>query len=910
VTEQLTSAADLRAYAVEELLRDGSSIHIRAIQPEDKAKLYEHFKRLSPQSIYYRFLGPKKELTEEELTRFTNLDFVNHVGLVATLKKGDREEFIGVGRYIRGGDPKRAEVAFAVLDEYQGRGIGTLLLTHLARIARANGISEFEADVLGENNRMLEVFAKSGFKVRRSSRSGVIHLWISTSETPQSIEAVETRERIAAARSVARLLRPKSVAVIGASRNESKIGGALVANLVRHGFRGPIYPINPNAQEIQGLKCYRSIGEVPGEVDLALIAVPAEAVERVIVECGKVGVKGVVVLTAGFAEVSAEGAEAERRIASLARASGMRLVGPNCMGIINTDQEIRLNATFAPVQPLPGNIGMFTQSGALGIAILDYARAHQLGFSTFISAGNRADLSNNDLLAYWMDDPQTSVVALYLESVGNPRKFARLAPEVARRKPVVAVKSGRSAAGSRAASSHSAALANLDVAVDALFEQAGVIRTDTLEGLFDAVSMLSSQPIPPGPKIGVVTNAGGPGILLADACEAHGLVLPTLSEPTLEALRAFLPPRSGLANPIDMTASASAEDYERAIALVGNDPEVDALVVLYVPPMVTNPEQIAVGIAAGAGKVPSEKPVITVFLSTAGAPEALSSGPRGRLPVYNFPEGAALALASAWRYACWRKRPRGQIMSLSRFAREVVRAVVERVLKDASEPVWVEARDLATILRAAGIACVEAEQTLPEEAPEVARRLGYPLVAKAIAPGLVHKSDVGGVIMGLVCEQDVAQAVKTLQERMAAIGKPLTGVLLQRQIDQGIEALVGVTTDPTFGPLVVCGLGGVFVELLKDVSFRLHPVSDIDAAEMITHLRSAPLLDGYRGTPAADRQALVAVIQRVSALIDVVPEMTEMDLNPVKVLPSGKGAIVIDGRMRLKPPLLEVPLDL
>jgi acetyl coenzyme A synthetase (ADP forming)-like protein len=892
---------DPSVYATDELLRDGSSIHIRAIRPQDKPKLRQHFDRLSPESVYFRFLGYKKELTEQELARFTELDFVRHVGLVATLRRGAQEDFIGVGRYVRGDNPSRAEVAFAVLDEYQGRGIGTLLLTHLARIARASGITEFEADVLGENNRMLEVFGKSGFRVHRSSKAGVIHISISTVPTKQSLEASESREWLAAAQSMTRVLRPRSVAVVGASRETSKIGGALLANIRRGGFKGAVYPINPATAEVQGLKSYPSVSAVGKPIDLAVIALPAEAVEKAVDECARAGTQAVVVISAGFAEVSQAGREAERRLTELVRASGMRMVGPNCMGVINTDPAVSLNATFAPTEPLAGNIGMFTQSGALGIAILDYARRLGLGFSTFVSAGNRADVSNNDLLAYWKDDARTGVVVLYLESVGNPRKFARIARAVARQKPIVAVKSGRSAAGTRAASSHSAALANLDVAVEALFAQAGVIRTSTLEEMFDVVAMLSSQPTLRGPRVGVVTNAGGPGILLADACEAHGLTLPPLADQTLEQLRSFLPPRAGFSNPIDMTASASAQDYERAIATVGADPAIDALVAIYIPPMVTRPEQTAVGIANGAGKVPADKPVLTVFLSAAQAPASLGAGPRGRLPCYAFPENAAMALAAAYRFGRWRERPEGKSLSLEPFARDVVRAVIDRVMKDSTQPRWLEPRDLATVLRAAGIEAATAEQTSVADAPLVADQLGYPLVAKAIAPGLIHKSDVGGVIMGLRSAEEVAHATATLAERMRAIGKTLDAVLLQREISGGIEALVGVTTDPTFGPLVVCGLGGVSVEVLKDASFRLHPVTDVDGEEMISGLRAARLLDGYRGAPPADRKALLSVILKVSALVEAVPEMSELDLNPVKVLAPGQGAVVVDGRMRLEP---------
>ncbi len=893
--------ADIAHYSAEEVLRDGGSIHVRALRPDDRERLLQHFKSLSQDSIYHRFFGLKRTLTDEELVRLTKLDFVTHVGLVATLRDGSGERFIGVARYIRLAEPTHAEVSFAVLDEHQGRGIGSLLLVHLSRIARSCGIVELEADVLGDNNRMLEVFAKSGFKVHRSNSSGVIHLTFPTAETELSIEASSAREWFAAARSVASILKPRSVAVIGASRDPGKIGGAILANLKHFGFNGPIYAVNRNATEVQGLPGYPSVSAINAPIDLAVIAVPAEAVEVEITECVGVGVHSAVIISSGFAEVSDAGRARQQRIFEIVRQSGMRMVGPNCMGVINTDRDIRLNATFAPFEPPAGNLGMYSQSGALGIAILDHARKRNLGLSSFISAGNRANVSNNDLLAYFADDANTAVIVLYLESVGNPLKFARLAREVAHKKPIVAVKSGRSAAGSRAAASHSASLANLDIAVDALFEQAGVIRTATLEELFDVSAMLSMQPVPAGPRVAVVTNAGGPAVLLADACEARGLVLPPLSPATIDQLRAFLPKATGFANPIDMTAGASALDYERTIAAVGNDANIDAVVAIYIPPIVTQPRAAATGIACGAAAVPAHKPVLTVFLSTAGPPSELNEGKRGAIPNYNFPENAAIALAAATRYGRWRARPRGEVLTLGRFARDTIRTVVDRALDDAESSRWLAPTDLAIILRAAGIEVALAERTNVADASAVADRLGYPLVAKAIVPGLIHKSDVGCVILDIDSTDAVAKAVRTLQERTSAIGSKLEDILLQRQISGGIEMMAGVTSDSTFGPLLVCGLGGTMVELIKDVAFRLHPVSDLDADEMLHALHSSRLLDGYRGGAAGDRAAMNLLMMRLSALVEVVPEMTELDLNPVKLLAPGKGAIVVDGRMRLRP---------
>src|SRR5216683_2901758 len=704
-------------YATDALLRDGGSIHIRALRPDDKQRLLELFERLSSRSVYFRFFQTKQRLTDEELRYFTELDFTRDVALVATLQEGQDEHIIGVGRYFRineeGKPTTHAEVAFTVAEAHQGRGVGTLLLEHLAALARRQGIDTFEAYVLGENNRMLEVFAASGFTVQRALDTGVFHVSFPTADTPQVRAASTERERVAAAQSMRAFLNPRSVAVVGVSRRGDGVGAALLANLQRAGFTGQLYPIHPHATAINGLSAFPRISAVGAPVDLALIAVPAAAVEEVVADCASAGVHGVVVISSGFAEASAAGREAEQRLRTMVRASGMRLVGPNCMGLLNTDPQVSLNATFTtPALPPAGNIGMLSQSGALGLAMLDYVQTLHVGLSTFVSVGNRADVSSNDVLAYWADDPHTDVIVLYLESFGNPRRFARLAPDVARRKPIIAVKSGRSAAGSRAAASHSAALATSDTAVEALFEQAGVIRANTLQELFDVAVLLSTQPMPPGPRVGVVTNAGGPGILLADTGETHGLVLPELTPETQAALRTVLPPQAGVANPVDMIAAATPAQYARTIELVGADATIDALVVIYIPPLVTEPAAIAQGV----GTVPAQKPVLTVFMTSQGIPTALNMGPRGTLPTYIFPENAALALSAAVRYGRWRTRPRGTPLRLSPFAHSAVRAVIDRVLAHASESLWLPPGDLATVLGAAGITLAAAEQIAPAEA--------------------------------------------------------------------------------------------------------------------------------------------------------------------------------------------------
>jgi acetate---CoA ligase (ADP-forming) len=901
----------LRDYAEPVVLRDGASLTLRAVRSSDRTLLVQLFARLSPKSIHYRVFGGKGTLTEKELAYLTELDFVAHVGLAAVLSGPDGDpRIVGVGRYLRidaksalDASSTRAEVAFTVEDAYQGRGIGTLLLEHLAEIARSAGVEQIEADVLADNSRMMQVFAESGFVVKETLDAGVFHVTFPTDATEAFLRASSERERRAAAESVRAVFEPSSIAVVGASRREGSIGRAILDNLVQCGFHGPLFAVNAHATEIDGLRCFPSVGAIGAPVDLVVVAVPAPAVEEVVLDAARAHARALVIISAGFAEVSADGRKTEARLAEIARSAGMRMVGPNCMGVLNTDPAFSMNATFAPSWPPAGGVSMLSQSGALGLAMLDRAVALHMGIADFVSVGNKADVSANDLLSYWADDPKTRVIALYLESFGNPRKFARIAPDVARKKPIVAVKSGRSAAGTRAAASHSAALASLDVGVDALFAQAGVVRTNTLEELFDVVALLSTQPLPDGPRVGVVTNAGGPGILLADACEARGLALPELGRETQDVLRAFLPATASVKNPVDMIASASPDQFARAIEAVGADPNVDSLVVIYIPPLVTKPAEVAAAVARAAGTVPKGKPIATVFMGSQGTPPTLAGGPRGNLPSYAFPENAALALSAAVRCAQWRKRPKGNVLTLERDAVRSVRRIVERVLAGVAEPLWVGAKDIREILALAGVRMAPLEEVLPDAgvAVEAAARLGYPVVVKAIAPGLLHKSDVGGVALGLSDAAAVRAAVDTMRTKLRVAGHTLDGLLVQKQIEGGVEALVGVTLDPSLGPVLVAGLGGVQVELVRDVAFRITPVSDIDATEMVASLRAAKLLYGFRGSPPVDREALLDVIQRISALVEAFPELVELELNPLVVLPNDQGAVAVDARMRLSP---------
>jgi len=701
------------------------------------------------------------------------------------------------------------------------------------------------------------------------------------------------------------LFRPRSVAVIGASRRRDAIGGAILHNLLEQGFQGPVYPVNPSSTHVQSVPSYRDIGSIPGPVDLAVIVVPAAQVLDAVEECGKKGVRALVVISAGFKETGAAGAKREADLRTAVRRHGMRLIGPNCLGILNTDPKVSMNATFAPVQPPPGRVAFSSQSGALGLAILDYARQLDLGISQFVSVGNKADVSGNDLIEFWERDDGTDLILLYLESFGNPAKFTQLARRVARKKPIVAVKSGRTTSGARAASSHTGALAGSDAAVEALFHQSGVIRTDTIEELFDTALLLAYQPVPTGRRAAILTNAGGPGIMAADACESAGLELPSLDPKTVKALRAFLPAEASVRNPVDMIASADAPSYEKALRLLAADKNVDAVIVIFVPPLVTGAPAVAHAILVGASG--SKKPILSCFMGSHGVPESLRSLNEGHIPSYAFPEAAARTLARTVKYGIWRAAPAGKVPTLSGIDPARARAAIARALKGVAAdaaPIWMDAAARQDLFDAYGIRTTRDRVAGNRgEAAAVAKSIGFPIVMKVKSPDAVHKTDVGGVKLGLRSEEEAARAFDEIRTALAAAqpGARFEGVTVEPMVQGGVETIVGVTRDPSFGPVVLFGLGGVAVELLRDVSVRVAPLTDRDAEEMVREIRGHPLLEGYRGTPKTNRASLLDLIHRVSRMATEHPEILELDLNPVLVFPGDAPCVALDARLRLHP---------
>lgn len=677
---------------------------------------------------------------------------------------------------------------------------------------------------------------------------------------------------------------PRTVAVVGAGRRRGTVGAEIFHNLASGGFTGRVVPVNPAATEIEGIPCYPAIEAIPGEVDLAVIVVPAACVETVIDGCIAKAVPAILVITAGFAETGAEGRAREAAIRDKVRAAGLRMVGPNCMGLLNSDPAFHLNASFSPVFPPPGPIAFSSQSGALGLAILEYAQQLNLGISSFVSVGNKADVSSNDLLEYWAHDARTRVILLYLESFGNPRRFRSIARQVGRSKPILAVKAGRSRAGARAASSHTGALAAADTVVDALLHDAGVIRTETLEELFDAAALLAHQPLPAGSRVAILTNAGGPAILAADACEAHGLTLPALAPDTVAALRAFLPPQASVGNPVDMIATAPADHYRRAIPLLLADPSIDSLLTIFIPPLVTDSADVARAIADCARG--STKPVLATFFGAAGVPDLLSP-----VPCYVFPESAARALSHAVAYAGWRQRPERAAEVFDTTQTAAVRRSVTAARSAGGG--WLPPDAVTAVLQASGIPMVVTRVvTSEDDAIAVARALGFPVVLKGAGPSLLHKTEAQAVVTGIADEATLLAHYRRLRSR-----DDVAQVVVQPMAARGVEMMVGGMSDPLFGPVVVCGSGGTLVELMHDAALRLAPLTDPGAAEMLQEIRGAALLRGFRGAPPADEPALRTVLLKVGALLDACPEIAELDLNPVIV--SATGAVAVDARIRL-----------
>jgi acetyl coenzyme A synthetase (ADP forming)-like protein len=887
------------------ILRDGTTASIRPAEPADGGHMQAFIARLSPESKRHRFFAEGPPPADQLEALCDSSRPASQLTLVVTRGGPEDTRIIAAGSYWAK-DPETAEVAMAVDDAFHGKGLGTLLLERLALLAIGHGFSRLWAVTHVDNLAMREVFRESGFTTHEAYGGDDMEVELSLIPTEATVARAEVRERLATTASLRRFFHPHSVAVVGASRRPGSVGFRLLEALTTNGFRGPIYPVNPRATELAGLRCYASVRNIPGPVDLAVIAVPRDAVLEVVDDCAARDIRALIVITAGFAEAGPEGSALQHRLVETARRRGMRVIGPNCFGLLNTDPGVRLNATFSPMWPPPGRVAMSSQSGAIGLAVLAGAGRSRLGISSFVSVGNKADVSTNDLLQYWEEDPSTDVILLYMESFGNPRRFTRIARRVGRRKPIIAVKAGRSASGERAAGSHTAALAASDVAVEALFRQAGVLRADTLDDMLSLAAGLSQQPLPDGRRVGILTNAGGPAVLCADACEAQRLTVPELSPDIQDTLSAFLPAAAALRNPVDLIASATGEHYRQAIETLLPAGNIDALIVIYIS--VTAGDQTAIaqgieaGIVSGRSRGAKTKPVLICWMAEGDRDRTFTPASE-TIPVYALPETPALVLGKAAAYAAWRSQPTGIVPDFDDLDLAEARRICATA-KARRGAGWLTADESRRLLNAVRLPVQPGGLArTADEAAGLATRIGFPVAVKLASHELVHKTELGGVRLGLSTESAVRDAFDAIRSRLAEGGRvdAMEGVLVQPMVSGGVEVMVGVTQDPLFGPLIAFGLGGIHVEILGDVQFRIAPLTDRDAAEMVRRIKGFRLLDGYRGHPPADVPAIEDVLLRVSRLVEEIPAITELDFNPLFALPPGQGCRIVDARIRVGP---------
>ncbi|MHC9063354.1 bifunctional acetate--CoA ligase family protein/GNAT family N-acetyltransferase [Nitrospira sp. CMX1] len=885
------------------IMRDGSTAAIRPAKPADATLLQQFVSRLSPESRRHRFFSESIPSADAVAGLCDSSDPRSQLTLLVTRTWEGRQRVIAVGSYWAK-DIHTAEVAMAVDDEFHGKGLGTLLLERLALIAIRHSFTHLWAVTHADNLAMREVFRESGFTSHEAYEGEDMEVELSLIPTETTVTRVEVRERLATTASLRPFFHPQSVAVVGASRDLKSIGYRLLDALRTNQFQGAIYPVNPYASEIAGVPVHPSIHAIPESVDLAIIAVPREHMLSVVDECAGKGIRALVVITAGFAEVGTEGAEHQKRLVGKIRQYGMRMIGPNCFGILNTDPHVQLNATFTAHFPPRGRAAMSSQSGAIGVATLAGAHRFHVGISSFVSVGNKADVSTNDLLQYWEEDPSTNVILLYMESLGNPRKFARIARRVSRRKPIVAVKAGRSQSGRRAASSHTAALAASDAAVDALFHQAGVIRAESLDELLSVAAGLSNQPLPLGRRVGIITNAGGPAVLCTDACEQYELVVPELSSHTKASLAPFLPSAAALINPVDLIASATPDQYAKGIETLLLANEIDALIILYMAVTVTDTADIARGIMSGikngrnAGA--KAKPVFISWMAEGDRDRTFHSQTE-TIPAYQLPETPALVLGKTMMYAEWRRQPTGMVPDFDDLNLAAVRTTCSTALSQRGVG-WLTTDETRNVLSAMKIPVQPGGVAKTAyEAGVLARRAGYPVAVKLASHQIVHKTEIGGVQLNLRDEQAVRKAFDSIKTRLMEANQldAMEGVLVQSMVTGGVEVMIGVTEDPLFGPLIAFGLGGIHVEILGDVQFRITPLTDRDATEMIRAIKGYRLLTGYRGQPPADLEALEETLLRISRLVEEIPEISEIDLNPIFALPPGQGCRIVDARIRV-----------
>ena len=862
------------------VLRDGTVARLRPIRPGDAEAIHRFHAGQSEESIYLRFFAPIRQLSQRDVERFTTVDYVDRMALVATI----RDEIIGIGRYDRV-TPESAEVAFNISDHYQGKGIGSVLLEHLAAIAQEHGISRFEAEVLPQNRKMLSVFADAGYEVSKRYEDGVVVLHFDIEPTAQSLSVRFAREHRAEAVSVSSLLNPRSIAVVGVSRRERAIGHQVMRHILDAGFAGEVYPVNPEGGTLLGTQAYPSVSDLPGPVDLAVVAVPAAAVPGVVEECAAKGVHGVLVISSGFAEVGDDGARLQQQVLRIARDNGMRVIGPNSFGVINNDDSVRLNASLSPSIPPAGHLGLYSQSGALAVANLDSATRRNLGVSEFVSAGNRVDVSGNDVMQYWIDDDRTKAVGLYLETMGNPRKFSRIARALAANKPVIVVKSFVGAVPGHRVRSATVR----PHAFGSMLAQAGVIHVENVHQMFDAAQLLLHQPLPRGNRVAIVTNSHQLGTISAGNAAAWGLEVTH--------------------GPVSVRTEATAKEFRVAVDAAFADEHVDSVVVCFIPPVGALDHDVVEAVRHAALR--SEKPCVATLLGMRGVDNAegnlvpedpggdATDGPRQAVPLYGMPEDAIRALGLATRYGTWREKDKGEPVVRDGIRRSAAREIIDRVLADYPEGRALTDDESHELLAAYGIDLwrrVEVDSAA--EAVAAADSLGYPVVLKSLSPLVRGQSLLDGVRVDLRDADTVAVAFETMDQNLAPLDANY--FVVQKMANRGVSCVLGSVEDPLFGPVISFSLAGSPTELIGDIAYRIPPLTDVDAREIVDDIKLAPLLNGHRGATPVDRAAIEDVLGRLSLMSDDFLELASVVLNPV--MAHAQGATVLGAEIQVAPP--------
>ncbi len=877
--------------AADVLLADGTVAVIREMRPDDRAGLEALHESVSDASLRLRFFATSRRAGHDYVAHLFEVDSATTMAsLVATV----HGEIVALATAERLG-PDVAEVAFLVADSLRGRGVGSLLLEHLAAAARDQGVGRFVAEVLAENGPMLHVFLDAGFEIARHTEEGTVHVEMGTTASARAVAAADEREFHSEARSLAPLLYPRSVAVTGARRNGTGVGAAVLDSIRSGGFTGELCAVHPQADAIEGVTAYRRLVEVPWHIDVVVVAVPAGRVLDTIRDAAAAGASSAVVISSGFEELGGAGHEMQREMLRVARDASMRLVGPNCLGMMSNHPDVRLNATFSPSVPPSGGLAIASQSGGVGIALIDVARELGLGVGCFLSLGNKADVSGNDLLAAWRDDPRVSAAALYLESFGNAPKFARVARRFAERKPLLAVVGGRSSGGQRAGASHTAAATTPGVGVDALFAQAGVIGCRSAEEMADTALLLTEQVLPHGPRIAILTNAGGFGVLTADEADTEGLVVPELSPDLRDRISRHVTGTAGTSNPVDAGAGATAEDIEAITEALLSSDEVDALVVVLVRTNVTDPGPALEGLARCRASRPG-KPMVLVPMGGVDARRSELPG----ITVLRSAGAAVRALGRASRYAAWLGVPHDEPPTTDEeVAVRARRLAQELVVRTEPDGGWLDVEQVSDLFGPYGLLPLGTVVHSPLAASSAATRLGFPVAVKVADPRVVHKTDRGLVRVGLQSGMEVLTTARAFEEELGHDDVPV----LVQPVVPGVELALGVVRDPGFGPMVMVAAGGIATDLWDDRAFLVPPVSRADAARALRSLRIWPLLEGYRGAPRGDVDALARLVESLGALATDVPQLAELDLNPVVVTPDGCVLVDIKARLASGPPL-------